>query len=116
MMSTEVLYLKLLGIKQALNVQISIIEFRQECQFTNFRFQSTRLCLLIWTLNAILPGTVLVILAQVVLAQSCIWSCRESNDIQDVQISITEWSDKNANLQVLGSSPHSTLETVWENI
>ena len=28
----SVLYLKLLGIKRALNVQISIIEFRQECQ------------------------------------------------------------------------------------
>ena len=47
----SVLYLKLLGIKRALNIQISIIEFRQEsllifllCQFSSFRFQSIRLC------------------------------------------------------------------------
>ena len=37
-------------------------------------------------------------------------------DIQDVRISITKWSDKNASLQVLGSNPRSTRERVLENI
>ena len=37
-------------------------------------------------------------------------------DIKDVRISITEWSDKNASLQVLGSNPRSTRERVLENI